>query len=1529
MNKIYMRNTYLLLLSLSLTTYLHVYALQPGDAGWDTAILTFEDAKVAAGQGDAYANAVVSLHYELGWQTLKSMDNAVKYASASAQAGNALGMYRFGALMRSGACGVEKEKEGIAMQIKSLRGIDQMAQNRNPYAITLIGDVLFQGQLIPENRAKAASYYKTAADLGYAPAKFNYAICAYDGQGIDKNSELAHRYIDALSNEKYPLSEHAENFEQNFNMVKAQWMPIPYKKENHWFIEFEKGKPRKFEKEPCFYKRNFYEMPDEDSDSIVPQNPPRYLDSKGNKVNRPNIVNLPPNLTDSSSRSPYKESHKYNIENEKSIVEINSASKNSNVIFSENGLLMATINVDCFKIWDTQTQSCVWSASVGYDVESIESAYFDSENNLIVIGFDLLNSKERLKKFHFYKCDIRKRYVHQQIGGRGLDFRYSKDNTVWLGEYKEIYGLYAYDNKTNLNRLIYNIKDLDSEEYLSNLIKNRYVILEQIVNSKKISEISYLRNSVVIDLITNSSVVIKNVTFINTSKDGKENVIIGCENGCVMMINFSTHRVEEVYQFQSDNKSPTTKGSITIPKGLITQVGFDEDGQRWWAIDYLGNFVSRKIDFSKDEPQKIEEYFVGYYDREEKIYLTEGGDLLFFNKKIYDNKIALSLYRWDHKLKRSIEDLAMPISRFEHLGGGSYEIVSRPPGKAFGAKTYIYDSETYKVTSLPDNWRSIHQMNSKVLWFNSERNMVIHNYLSDQKQYLPESHQYLPKILKKDYHGLRTLPKADENYCWFDGIDGLHVIDLNQNREVMKVGIPLQRSEEKDLTTEVEVPIRDFDSLFYSNNVDETISFGTKEFNFSNLKFSENNKIFQGQTNLPDIAKLIMPKPTWESLVTNLTNYVKNRNGNNYLPILFGSSESGYKQYVIEMETPWPPMVGLSPNGRIAAIWESIRGNGYLYLIDRYNKTVLDYSRGGSSDSFSYASNIEYIKPLDDIGEKLLVCFRHKIILLDYKNDRILSAVDIPSIHAVSCSSDAKKIFVETEDGMKSCYGWNDQGEIIPQFKFAVDQFDNWIVSTFDGYYMTKGAEKLVSISLPSDQKTDGLSNPRAGLSAFPSDQFSLRLNRPDIVLDKLGAPQEAINIARELRTKRLKRMGVTEDMLQPDFHLPVISFVSELPLNTDLDTLSLNILAKDTKYKLERLHVYLNNVPINGRNGESLRGLDVQELSKKISINLATGTNKIQVSAVNSAGAESLYATAIVTCSSERPKPVLYTIALGVSEYANSDWNLRYASKDAKDIVARIHDKAGKSYREVKSLCLTDRDVTKDAVEKIRQMLSKATIDDTVVIFVAGHGLLDSEYDYYYGTSDIDFNNPSDRGISFEEFDDLLADLPCIKKCLLMDTCHAGELDDDEKKSLIASNQVVAASSNSNTEILTIRSVGMRGMSVKRIEGARGRSEWYDRIENLFVDLRRGSGSTILSSSGGAEYALESSEQKNGLFTYAVLEALDGHQGVDANSDGAVQISEITKYVAKRVSDLSQSKQSPNVRRINLEADFSITSFK
>jgi hypothetical protein len=595
---------------------------------------------------------------------------------------------------------------------------------------------------------------------------------------------------------------------------------------------------------------------------------------------------------------------------------------------------------------------------------------------------------------------------------------------------------------------------------------------------------------------------------------------------------------------------------------------------------------------------------------------------------------------------------------------------------------------------------------------------------------------------------------------------------------------------------------------------------------------------------------------------------------------------------------------------------------GEIVQCDPKNFNIVDRWNGNPLLGITFLSFV----PEEILPPKLTtVSINGLIQVVDPKSKNVLSNVQIRGAYGVrqDYPTDIKvnKIYQANENGGIS---------IISRNKNDLKETEILYLFSNGGFFLSeKDGDFYLQRNVPPH-----LINYAIGKSVFPFEQFDLRLNRPDIVLDRLGAPKEAIEAAKSLREKRLKRMGVTEDMLQPDFHLPELQIVGDVPATTTKDQLDFQIKATDDKYPLDRLRVYVNNVLINGTEGESLRDQKTQSLERTIPIKLASGRNKIQVSVLNSAGAESLYANAEVNCTADRPKPKLYTVALGVSQYDRPEWCLKYAAKDATDLINKIKEKAGSSYSEVKPLLLTDKEVTKESAAKIKEFLSGATIDDTVLIFMAGHGILDDKYDYYFGTTDIDPAKPSERGMPYEAIDTILAEVPSLRKALLMDTCHAGELDDDEKKELATSDgkgTLPAASSIAADSAIkgtvAMRAIGTRGMTVKAVEGAKGKSDWYEKLQDMFVDLRRGSGATVISSSQGAEYAFESSEQSNGLFTYALMEALDGK--ATPNENGQITISTIGDYVKKRVQDLTKGKQNPNLRGVNLEEDFTLSSTK
>ncbi len=64
------------------------------------------------------------------------------------------------------------------------------------------------------------------------------------------------------------------------------------------------------------------------------------------------------------------------------------------------------------------------------------------------------------------------------------------------------------------------------------------------------------------------------------------------------------------------------------------------------------------------------------------------------------------------------------------------------------------------------------------------------------------------------------------------------------------------------------------------------------------------------------------------------------------------------------------------------------------------------------------------------------------------------------------------------------------------------------------------------------------------------------------------------------------------------------------------------------------------------------------------------------------------------------------------------------------------------------------------------------------MVVFFAGHGVLDKQLDYHFVTTDFDLKNPPARGLPYESIEGLLDGIPARHKLLMMDTCHSGEVD-------------------------------------------------------------------------------------------------------------------------------------------------------
>jgi uncharacterized caspase-like protein len=224
----------------------------------------------------------------------------------------------------------------------------------------------------------------------------------------------------------------------------------------------------------------------------------------------------------------------------------------------------------------------------------------------------------------------------------------------------------------------------------------------------------------------------------------------------------------------------------------------------------------------------------------------------------------------------------------------------------------------------------------------------------------------------------------------------------------------------------------------------------------------------------------------------------------------------------------------------------------------------------------------------------------------------------------------------------------------------------------------------------------------------------------------------------------------------------------------------------------------------------------------------------------------------------------------------------------------------------------ILDNEAVRENILAARKRLAASTVDDQVVVFVAGHGMLDQNLDYYFVTHDFDRDKPPRRGLSYDQLESLLDGIPARRKLMMMDTCHSGEVDDEAMR---APPPPPGASGVKMTADFRTFSYGGEIQSPDRSGEV---------LAHLFADLRRGAGAAVISSASGAEFALESARWQNGVFTYAVLQGLTSGDA-DRDKDGTVQVSELRDYVVDEVHRLTRGAQTPTARRENLEFDFSV----
>ena len=456
----------------------------------------------------------------------------------------------------------------------------------------------------------------------------------------------------------------------------------------------------------------------------------------------------------------------------------------------------------------------------------------------------------------------------------------------------------------------------------------------------------------------------------------------------------------------------------------------------------------------------------------------------------------------------------------------------------------------------------------------------------------------------------------------------------------------------------------------------------------------------------------------------------------------------------------------------------------------------------------------------------------------------------------------------------------------MPVLTLLYTKDNDWILFTPEGYYdASLGGHELIGWKMNR--------GPDETAEFLTARQLRKSLYRPaliDSVIDAMltGKSDAKIASAHEQVDSPAPAPSPVLDLQEEESLtsiLPPTVSISGLPENREISGEELEITIEATSQNdlpVRSIVVLVNGRPATGTPPLPKRtsggGMVVTQ-----TIKLSPGRSELAIIATNSASTSSPKMTTITRVGtdptgSDTRKPKLYVLAVGVANYKNDEYDLKFAAKDARAFADTLAAQEVDFYSKVETNVLVDdRAERTDIQDGMDWLLRSVTQHDLAAIFISGHGVYDPRRNYYFCSHEVDPDRLRSTALAYTEIERLIEELPC-KVLLFADTCHSG---------------------------------ASRGAK------AINQDPWTDIVSDEI-------GAVLFASSTPQEESIEADEWGHGAFTRAFLDAMK-EKKTDYNADGYISITELDLSISERVKELTEGRQHPTTQKPSTIRNFNL----